>query len=393
MKKRIISLLLAAVTLVSALSLTSFAFAKSSKPVFDKYSKKGSYKVSTFEFTLPSNDFTYKVWYPKDIKKMSKRPVILYCNGTGSNYTMANETSSVLTIAASHGYVCLSNTDTNTGTGVSMDQGMSQLIAYNKNSKSRLYKKLSLSKVGIAGHSQGATCTMNLSDPAQYANAKYYKAIYAVSLPTKALAESPLQNCPYDSTKVKTPTCLVAGTGTTDSKFICPIDTSLKPNFKNIKSDVYMARMKDVEHAGSFEATYPYMLAWFDYQLYGKTFAAKAFTGKSPELKANPQWQDFKYKLTKKPTTVNNVKSGSKSFKASWKKQNTASGYKVEYATNKSFKDKKVYTASPASKTAATVKKLKGGKTYYVRVRAFTKVGGKNNYSKYSKVIKVKVKK
>ena len=135
-----------------------------------------------------------------------------------------------------------------------------------------------------------------------------------------------MQSCPYDSTKIKIPTCLVAGTGITDAKFICPIDTSLKPNFANIKNDVYMARMKGVEHAGSFEATSPYMLAWFDYQLYGKAFASKAFTGAKPELKVNPDWQDFKVKLTKKVAVIKKAKGRKKALSVSWKKVNTASG-------------------------------------------------------------------
>ncbi len=394
MKKRVLSLLLAVITVFSVFGMTSTAFAAGSKQVFSHYSKKGKYKVSSFEFTLPaSNDFTYKVWYPKNIKKLSKRPVILYCNGTGSNYTMDNETSSVLTKAASYGYVCLCNTDKNTGTGASMDAGMTKLIAYNSDRGSKLYNKLDLTRVGIAGHSQGATCTMNLSDPAQYTNSKYYKAIFAASLPTNALAASSLQNCPYDSAKVTIPTCLVAGTGFTDSKFICPIKTSLNPNFANIKSDVYMARMKDVEHAGSFEAMHPYMLAWFDYQFYGKAFAAKAFTGKKPELKANPEWQDFRYKLTPKTATIKRAKGAGKSLKVSWKKQNTASGYKIEYSTNSSFKGKKVVTVKGAKNTSVKIKKLKGAKTYYVRVRSYIKVGKKNNYSSYSEVMTAKVKK
>ncbi len=391
MKKRAVSLFLAAVMLLLSVSVSFCAFADG-RDVFEHYSKKGSHKVSSFEFTLAENEFTYKVWYPKDIGSMSKRPVILYCNGTGSNYTKENRTSEILEKAASYGYICLCNTDENTGTGASMDAGMTKIIALNRDSTSALYKKVNLNKVGLAGHSQGATCTMNLSNPDKYENSKYYKAIYAASLPNKDLAESPLQNCPYNPKKVKVPTCLVAGTGFTDSMAICPLDSSLIVNFKSIKSDVYMARMTDVEHAGSFETMHPYMLAWFDYQMSGSTYAAKAFTGKSPELKTNPDWQDFKYKLTKKDITLKSASGKKKAFKASWTKVPTANGYKIEYSKSKDFKKKTVVNVKSVKKLSATVKKVKAGK-YYVRVRAYTTVGKKANYSKYSKVKTVKVKK
>ena len=388
-KRRLLSVLLAAVTLVSALGVACSAYAADKQAVFNHYSKSGSYKVKTFEFTVDANDYTYKVWYPKDIAKMSKRPIILYCNGTGSTYAMENKTSAILKKAASYGYVCLCNTDENTGTGASMDAGMTKLVEYSKNKNSRLYKKLDLKRVGLAGHSQGATCTLNLTDSSLYTNAKYYKAIYAASLPTNAIEE--MQNCPYDSTKVKLPTCLVAGTGMTDAQFISPIDSSLIPSFENIKSDVYLARMKGVEHAGSFEAMHPYMLAWFDYQFYGKALAAKAFTGKYPELKTNPDWQDFRCKIRKKSLDIKNAKGKKGAFYVSWSKLPTANGYKIEYATKKNFKNKKTVTVTGASKVKKTVKKLKA-KTYYVRVRAYTRVGRKMYYSKYTKTAAVKVK-
>lgn len=382
MKKRFFALLLAVLTVVMLLPFN--AYAKGSSEVYDHYSKKGKYAVSSFTFTLSDNDFTYKVWYPKNIKKMSKRPVILYCNGTGSNYTMDNLTSDFLTIAASYGYICLCNTDTNTGMGTSMDAGFTKLIELSKTKSSKIYGKVNLNKVGLAGHSQGATCTVNISDPDVYENAKYYKAIFMASLPTPALENSPIQNCPYDTTKVTLPTLLVAGTGGTDSNIIAPWDTSLYPNFQNMKGDVYLARMKDVQHADSCEKTFPYMIAWFDYQFYGKAFAAKAFKGTKPELKTNPQWQDFKVKLKKKEQRLTSVKGAKKALKIKWRVNKKVSGYQIQYAANADFENAKTVKVTGAKKASKTVKKLKSGKTYYVRVRAYTTVAKKTFYSKWS---------
>lgn len=43
-------------------------------------------------------------------------------------------------------------------------------------------------------------------------------------------------------------------------------------------------------------------------------------------------------------------------------------------------------------KLSCSIKKLKKGKTYYFKVKAYTKVDGKNIYSGESKVVAVKVK-
>ncbi|MBQ7740885.1 MAG: fibronectin type III domain-containing protein [Eubacterium sp.] len=392
MKKRVLSLVLAFVLLIQILTICFSASAASKTPVWDKYSKNGSHAVATAEFKINGFNFTYKAWYPKDIKKLSKCPVLLYCNGTGSSYLKDPITGKFLTVAASYGFICVTNSDENCGTGKSMDAAMTKLLEFNNTKSSPFYKKVDASKVALAGHSQGATCTMNLSDPAQYSNAKYYKAIYACSLPTNALAASPAQNCPYDSTKVKVPTLLTAGSGFTDQGFICPIEKSLRPNFSNIKSDVYMARLDGVEHAESMQKTYPYMVAWILFRLNNNQTAAKAFIGAKPELKTNPKWIDFKVKLTKKECTLNKVKPAKKAFKAAWKKQAHVSGYKISYSTNSKFKKAKTVTVTTSTKGAKTVKKLKSKKKYYVRVRAYTKIGSKNYYSDWSSVKTVKTK-
>ena len=390
MKKRFVALLLAVLTV--AMLMPFNAFAKGSSEVYDYYSKKGKYAVSSFTFTVSDNDFTYKVWYPKNIKKMSKRPVLLYCNGTGSNYEMDNLTSHFLTVAASYGYVCLCNTDKNTGMGTSMDAGCTKLQEFNKTKGSKLYGTLNINKTVLAGHSQGATCTVNMSNPEAYENAKYYKAIFAASLPTPALEASPIQNAPYDTTKVTIPTLMTAGTGGTDASFIAPWDTSLYPNFKNINADVYLARMKDVQHADSNEKTFPYMIAWFDYQLYGKKFAAKAFRGSKPELKTNPAWQDFRVKIKRKPQTLKSVKGASKAIKVKWTTDKRVSGYQIQCSTDINFEKAKTVKVTGAKTAAKTVKKLKAKKNYYVRVRAYTTVGKKTFYSKWSAPKTVKTK-
>lgn len=80
-----------------------------------------------------------------------------------------------------------------------------------------------------------------------------------------------------------------------------------------------------------------------------------------------------------------------KKAKISWKKVAGAAGYKVLYTTDKKFK-KGVKTVS-TKKTKCVSKKLKKGKKYFIKVRAFKKdKDGKTVYGKYSAVKKVKVK-
>lgn len=83
-------------------------------------------------------------------------------------------------------------------------------------------------------------------------------------------------------------------------------------------------------------------------------------------------------------------KSGRKLFVKLSKstKKTGAKGYEISYSLKKNFKGaRKVKT----TKTSYTLKKLKQGKTYYVRVRSFAKIGTKTKYGAYSKAVKKKI--
>ncbi len=83
-----------------------------------------------------------------------------------------------------------------------------------------------------------------------------------------------------------------------------------------------------------------------------------------------------------------------KTLALKWKKNPTADGYEVQYALNKKFtKSKKTKVVKSAKKTSLTIKKLKKGKTYYVRVRAYVLDGNKKVYGKWSSKKKIKIRK
>lgn len=80
------------------------------------------------------------------------------------------------------------------------------------------------------------------------------------------------------------------------------------------------------------------------------------------------------------------------SFKATWRKSTTASGYKLQYATSKSFKDGKTVTLRSSKTLAKTINGLKKGQTYYVRVKPYQTFNKKNIFGLWCTAKKVTVK-
>ncbi|MEY8517354.1 discoidin domain-containing protein [Lachnospiraceae bacterium 29-84] len=69
-----------------------------------------------------------------------------------------------------------------------------------------------------------------------------------------------------------------------------------------------------------------------------------------------------------------------KKLTVKWKKDSKASGYQIQYSTSKKFKSAKSIKVKNSKTTSTTIKKLKAGKKYYVRIRAYktVKVNGKS---------------
>ena len=74
--------------------------------------------------------------------------------------------------------------------------------------------------------------------------------------------------------------------------------------------------------------------------------------------------------------------AGKKKLTLKWKKVADASGYEIRVSQKKNFKGAKKISVKK-SKKSHTIKKLKSGKVYYVRIRAYTKVNGKKVYGKW----------
>ncbi len=99
------------------------------------------------------------------------------------------------------------------------------------------------------------------------------------------------------------------------------------------------------------------------------------------------------FKIIPKKTVLSKVKAGSKNFTVLWKTVSGVTGYEVQYSTSEKFTKKTTKTATVKKSSAKkyTIKKLKKGKKYYVKVRAYKIVSGKKLYGAWSTVKSVKV--
>ncbi len=89
------------------------------------------------------------------------------------------------------------------------------------------------------------------------------------------------------------------------------------------------------------------------------------------------------FKINPKKTSISKVTALSKGFRIKWSKQ-SYSGYQIQYAANSSFKSAKTVNVKGNKTTSKSILKLKAKKKYYVRIRTYKTVGGKNYYSDWS---------
>ncbi|MGN0394136.1 MAG: fibronectin type III domain-containing protein, partial [Coprococcus sp.] len=93
-----------------------------------------------------------------------------------------------------------------------------------------------------------------------------------------------------------------------------------------------------------------------------------------------------------KITSIKSLKSNTITVK--WRKDTKATGYRIQYSTDKNFKKNvKTVWIKKNTITSKTITKLKAGKKYYVRVAAINKTDGRKIYGASSTIRSVKVKK
>ena len=82
-------------------------------------------------------------------------------------------------------------------------------------------------------------------------------------------------------------------------------------------------------------------------------------------------------------SAITKLTPAKKAFTAQWKKV-AVTGYQLQYATNAKFTKATTKTLKGAAKVKLAIKTPRGGTRYYVRVRTFKTIGGKNYYSTWS---------
>lgn len=106
--------------------------------------------------------------------------------------------------------------------------------------------------------------------------------------------------------------------------------------------------------------------------------------------------KELTYTIKPKTVEIKNIKAKNGAFQITTTKGSDITGYQICYSRTSDFSSEKTYDAKGTEKVKNTIKNLKSGKTYYVKVRTYKKVtvNGKAEkvYSSYSEVKTIRVK-
>ncbi len=134
----------------------------------------------------------------------------------------------------------------------------------------------------------------------------------------------------------------------------------------------------------------------------GKVTVAKAYMGKATitiTAKKGNGYRQASKKITLRvvpgKASLKTLKnSASKKLTVTWTRQSYVTGYELQYSTSKDFKSGcKSVNISKNSTVKKTISRLKKGKKYYVRIRAYKKISGQTYTGSWSSIKKVTIKK
>ncbi|MGV1956824.1 hypothetical protein ACQZ5G_17365 [Agrobacterium sp. 22-214-1] len=101
------------------------------------------------------------VWYPSDIRSGKPLAVVLWANGTANAPVEPRVYGYLLSHFASWGFVVIATRDPSTGYGNTVLDSLDYLKRQAAKPGSPFYRQIDFGRVGVAGHSQGATGAIN----------------------------------------------------------------------------------------------------------------------------------------------------------------------------------------------------------------------------------------
>lgn len=260
------------------------------------YTGRGKYELSKLVFDETDDAMgSIYVWMPQS-EAPSPRPIIIIVNGSNA---IASRCEPFFERLASWGFVVVGNDDPMAGHGDSTSRMLDFLLAAAEDAEHSLYGLIDISKIGIAGYSQGGAGALRAAT--EFANSYRYTTLFTCSAASQFLSQN--LGWAYDPAKVQIPYFMVAGTGMSDAGDgknggwvgVTPL-TSLEENYLAMPDDIdrVMSRRIGAEHEDMMACSDAYLTAWMLYRLYGDEQAAKVFVGDTAEIRHNELWQDVK---------------------------------------------------------------------------------------------------
>lgn len=253
-----------------------------------KYLQFGEYETKKFTAKEENPIGKYTVYYPEELENDEdiNYPMILIVNGTGGK---ATKYEPQFELFASWGFIVVGTQDKGTGTGETTIKTLKYMLGLNDDNSSVFFNKIDTDNIGITGFSQGGAAVFNAIT--KYDEAGCFKTAVPISPVCEKTAEA-TTDYPYDSSEVKCPIFLLAGTsGEFETEIVIPFE-EMEKQYEKISAPKIMARRIGMTHDDMMYSAGGYVLAWFKWQLQGDEEAAKAFIGDNAEILNNPCYQD-----------------------------------------------------------------------------------------------------
>ena len=97
------------------------------------------------------------------------------------------------------------------------------------------------------------------------------------------------------------------------------------------------------------------------------------------------------FAINPKMVSISKLTAGTKQLSVEWAARKDVTGYEIQYGLKSSLSDGTTVKVKKAATAKKVIKGLKSGKKYYVRIRAYKKVGKKTYRSAWSKIKSTKV--